>query len=209
MAIPPRFKHFILRVYDSELDYASIAERLFDGGKWLVVKEDKPHEHVHWQGLTSRCEKTLHNIQQEFITQQHRVYKEKGGKGCRLVSNKQADCTALGFQYMSKQTTRVVLTSSGFTEEDLAALYVSSVEHNAKLKTDYNTTMWKLLEKDSVPTTKEELKKLIVELKIMTVRWYKKNEKMCPFSRIDDKVKNCILHWPKLDVAGARVFFAE
>lgn len=207
MVIPPRFRHFVLRYYDSDLPYDDIAKAIFESNHYLVVKEFGGKEHVHWQGVTSKCEASIEKLQQTMITQQHRLRKEAGSK-CRLIANKSHDATALGFQYMSKEKRRVVLASSGFSEQDLLDLYESSVQHVEKLKTDYNKAIWTTMEKEKceVPKTKEQFTALLGKVKRWTQVWYKRHQKNPPFSRLTDKCKQAIIAWPKMTDADCALF---
>lgn len=126
-----RLEHFTIK-HDPTWDYKEIAESLFDGPKYMVQREKwTTNAHVHVQGLTSLSVRTFENKRGE-LAKNH--FSRKECPRSKPVQHVRRECNETGFQYMMKEG-HAPLFQKGFTEEELEALKVQSVEHVEKMKT--------------------------------------------------------------------------
>lgn len=196
-----RHKHFVLRYYDESLDYKSIAEELYDGGEYHVVREydDNGKEHVHFQGLTSFTDKTLAGKTEALITQVHRITKEwqlnPHGKGKpRLVAHSHKICNETGYCYLSKDPRRVILATT-FDEEQLSQFAEGSKEYVSKLKTEFNEYMWRSLTAKYPARVTRDFKEYKQNARLFALKFYEAQEKPVPFNLLETKVLNALFYW--------------
>lgn len=187
------YRHFVVKYYDNEMEkkFNVICDKLFDG-KYLCVKEYKPKEHYHFQGMTSLSDSQFTKIQQEDICQQHRMRQER--PNCRLCVNSNKEVNEKGFQYMCKQSNSMVICST-LDPEEIKALGEASDEHVKKLKNELNEYVHPLI-KDAVKacSTKDKLKALIIATRIHIGEFAFRNGKNIRTSQMKDRAVNCILY---------------
>lgn len=195
--------HFVCKKYDSdlELQFPDICKEIFSGD-YLCVKEYKPSEHYHFQGMSTLSPAQLAEIQQTKITHHHRYRKEF--PNCRLVKNSRKDITDKGFQYMCKYENSKVLATT-FTEDQIKALRVASDLHVEQLKNGLREHLWdkygrRIRENGRVQDYAElkvGLKALVQEMIGETCSWSYTNKKDIRQSQLKDRALNAILHYER------------
>lgn len=189
-----RHKHFVLRYHDSELDYKSIAEIIFDGGEYLVVKEydENGKEHVHFQGLTTYRDETLKTYTEDLVTKRHRLTKEakeNGQKSRRLVSWSHKVCNEDGYAYMSKDARRTVLAST-FNEEEIMALGAKSIDYVSKLKSELSDYVYQRMEEWNWENAQKKVYNLALD-------YYSSKEKAPPWNQLEGRVKTLLFYYKR------------
>lgn len=201
------FRHFVVKHYDFELEkeFQDIAKKLFTS-PYLVMKEYRPSEHYHFQGITEHSLDRFKEMTQELITQKHRYRKEV--PDCRLCvhSGKLVDQT--GFQYMVKQSNSLVMATT-FTDDEISGLAVKSDEYVKKLKNELNEYVHPLIkEKLKMAFTKEAMKEVIAFTRLQIGEFLFKNGKMIRTSQMKDKAVNCILYHPRTKLQQRNLLYS-
>jgi len=166
---------------------------LFDGD-YLCVKEYRPKEHYHFQGMTSLKPRAFEKIQQEHLCQLHRMRMEQPKS--RIVANSLQEINDKGFQYMCKfSNSKVVCTT--MTDEAIAKLHEASEEHVKKLKNELNEDVHPKIKQALLACdTRDKMKELIVTTRIHIGDYNFRNQKKIRSSQMKDAAINCILYHP-------------
>lgn len=123
--------HFVVNPYDPSLDYKGYCQRLFGCNKCLVVKEHKPHEHVHIQGEPCVDDEAVKSILKEMVAKH---YRKRECATARPVKRTKTEVTEDGYQYMVKHDTSLVLFKQGFTDDEIESLKDKSDELREELQ---------------------------------------------------------------------------
>jgi len=125
--------------WDPALNWAKIADNLFDGDKVLVQYEkfNSSNPHCHLQGITTRAWRTFTNMTQQ-IAKEHQYCAPDPITGLRpkkrpVNKQEQFKTTERGFQYLMKEG-HDPLYSRGFSPAELEELKLASQAHVHELK---------------------------------------------------------------------------
>lgn len=146
--------HFVTKPWDpAAYDPDEVCKEVFDPDEpYLAILERDPEPHVHFQGKRKADLDWTPWCKQHNAKHSKRTYDEKC-RPTRKATRQEVD--GVGYQYMNKQGSRLILTNNGFTEEMLAELQAKSDEYVANLK----ASMGKYIQEHYVPspaTTPEE-----------------------------------------------------
>lgn len=120
-----RLEHFTCK-YDPAWDYQAIAEKMFNGPRYLVMLEKvSTNAHVHFQGETDYAERTFANMRQD-LSATHFIRKLK--PSARPVKGVNRPVTEQGFQYICKEN-NPPLAVKGFTQLQLDEMWELSNAH--------------------------------------------------------------------------------
>jgi hypothetical protein len=135
-----RLYHFKI-LYDQTWDYPALCARLFDPEqRHLCVLEhiNQPNTHVHFQGYSNITEDSMRSRLKRLAQKHHLRKLNPKARPTSMVTRAPDE---KGFQYMAKEyKPAYVLSSNGFTPEDMAKLKEDSTMHCKELKfnvTDY------------------------------------------------------------------------
>jgi len=201
------FKHFVVRHYDNALEakFQAICGVLFQGD-YLVVKEYRPKEHYHFQGMTDLADSTFEKLQQAHITKQHRFRYER--PGCRLCVNSKKEVNEKGFQYMCKQKDCMILATN-LSDDAISKLQEASDAHVETLKNELKEYVYPLIEPDWRDLLRggreggrhtELLKLMLAKVKSHIVDFMFNQNKMVAFARLKERALNLIMYHPRCDV---------
>jgi len=145
-----RLYHFKI-LYDQTWDYPALCARLFDPEqRHLCVLEhiNQPNTHVHFQGYSNITEDSMRSRLKRLAQKHHLRKLNPKARPTSMVTRAPDE---KGFQYMAKEyKPAYVLSSNGFTPEDLAKLKEDSTMHCKELK--FNVTDYiRNLEKKDIP----------------------------------------------------------
>lgn len=195
-------RHFLVRKYDYGLEerFKDICAMLFSGD-YLVVKEYRPKEHYHVQGVSELCDRDFAKIQQEEITRKHRYIQEK--KDARLCQNSAKAVNELGFQYMCKQKDSKLICTS-LSDDVIADLQAKSDAHVEKLKNELHEYIHPKIDHlmRRLDGDKDALKKVIDNVKMLIIEFHHENKPTVQvrFSQLKDRAMNIVLRHPRCGV---------
>jgi len=200
------FKHFVVRHYDQDLEtlFVEICRQLFQGD-YLVVKEYRPKEHYHFQGMTEYSDSMFEKTQQALITKRHRYRKER--PGTRLCVNSKKEVNEKGFQYMCKQKDCKILATT-LTEDAISKLQEASDLHVENLKNELKEYVYPKIDPDWRDLLRggreggrqtELLKEMVTKVKSHIVDFMFEQGKQIAFARLKERALNLIMYHPKCD----------
>lgn len=200
-------RHFVVRKYDPVLEerFEDICKMLFNGD-YLVVKEYRPKEHYHVQGVSQLTDRAFEKVQQEEISAKHRYRKEQPKS--RLCVNSTKEVNERGFQYMVKQEdSMVVCTTLG--DDVIARLVEASREHVKQLKNALNEYVHPLIAQQLIRTPAEEepMRKLLKRTRIEIGEFCFREGKQIKTGQMKDRAVNCLIFHPKTTVAQRHWFY--
>lgn len=177
-----RLVHFKIETCVS-IKIPELVDAVFEDRKHLVVLHKGKNENPHWhfQGLTHYDKKEL-DACLKVCAEGHS--KKLAKPGSRPVKQAHKNIDELGYQYMMKEDPPVVVSSCGFTEEELEDLHDASGEYVEQCK---NQLYFYLIEKlefsiidENSISVKLDAKSLHTRARTLSMDFYIDQDKMPP-----------------------------
>lgn len=129
---PTTLIHFKLEVCRT-VDPKALAFQVFGTRKHLVVMHQGKHENPHWhfQGSTTLSPGSLKKL---FLKVSSGHTKRMSNPTCRPLKQTKSVVDEKGYQYMLKESPPNVVTSVGFTPDEIDELHEASVAHVKELQ---------------------------------------------------------------------------
>jgi len=121
--------------YDPSIEWKDVCEAIFTGDYLCVIEKVGTNSHLHLQGETVYSQKTVESKQSELINKIHYIRKLDPKK--HICRTSHGEVSERGYQYICKEDLVKVVSSRGFTDDDIAALHAASEEHVQELKCGY------------------------------------------------------------------------